>query len=134
MVLSFVLFRMRSHYYTLTSRTRKKNIDEILDTLIKQLETVSKNQVELKKELNTVQSQLSQSYQKIGLVRFHAFGKAEGEQSFVIALLNGQNNGIVINFIYIHDTMRIYSKLIENGKGHEHELSNEEKEAILRAK
>jgi len=132
-VLSFAAYKVRSHYVRLTTRTRRQGIDEILDVLLRQIDMVAKTQHSLKKELNQVQSHLTHYYQKIGLVHFNAFGKAEGEQSFVLALLNEQNNGVVINFIYIHEGMRIYIKLVKGGKSDKHELSEEERQAIAKA-
>lgn len=132
-VLTFIVFNIKGHYNALTTRTRRRSIDEILDSILKQSESVDKNQEALKKELGEVQSHLKGSVQKIGLVRFNAFGKSEGEPSFVLALLNDRNDGVVVNVIYIHDGVRIYPKLVKNGKGEKHELSDEEKEAIDKA-
>jgi len=134
MVITFVVFKMRSHYNGLTTRTRRRSIDEILDAVLQGNETVEKNQAILKKELDEVQSHLKGSFQKIGLVRFNAFGKTEGEPSFVLALLNEHNSGVVVNFIYIHDGVRIYAKKGSDGKGEKHELSAEEKDAVTQAK
>ena len=133
-VLSFVVYKIRSHYVQLTSRTRRRSIDDILDEVIRQAEVVEHNQHDLKKELDEVQSHLKGSYQKMGLVRFNAFGKSEGEQSFVLALLNELGSGVVVNFIYIHDGIRVYAKPVKAGKGEQHELSVEEKEAVQQAK
>ena len=72
-------------------------------------------------------------YRKIGIVYFHAFGKTEGEKSFVIALLNNLHSGVVINFMYIPDGVRVYTKKIKEGKGETLELTQEELEAIAKA-
>lgn len=133
MVLSFIVYKLRSHYFQLTTRTRRRSIDEILDTVLRQGESVEKSQEALKKELSEVQSHLKGSFQKIGLVRFNAFGKTEGEPSFVLSLLNERNDGVVMNFIYVHDSVRIYAKVVKNGKGEKHELSGEEKDAVAKA-
>lgn len=133
MVLSFIVYNTMRHYQELTTRTRRRSIDEILDAVLRQAETVEKNQVDLKKEISQVQSHLSGSFQKLGLVRFNAFGKTEGEPSFVIALLNERNDGVVMNFIYVHDAVRVYAKQVKAGKGDKHELSGEEKEAVEKA-
>jgi len=84
MVITFIVYKLRNHYNQLTSRTRRRSIDEILDAVLKQGKSNETNQQELKKELDKVQSHLKHSYQKMGLVRFDAFGKSEGEQSFVL--------------------------------------------------
>lgn len=133
-VLSFVVYKTRNHYIQLTSRTRRRSIDDILDEVLRQGEVAGHNQEALKKELDEVKSHLQGSYQKMGLIRFNAFGKSEGEQSFVLALLNDLGNGVVINFIYIHEGIRVYAKKVTEGKGESHELSVEEKEAVTKAK
>ncbi len=69
-------------------------------------------------------------FYKIGMVRFNPFERSGGEQSFVIAVLDKQNNGLVINFIYTRDGLRTYSKKVKNGKGQEYDLSEEEQKAI----
>jgi hypothetical protein len=129
-VLTFVVFQLRGHYHRLTTRTRKQSIDDMLDALLKQGAEIKKDQDWLRQELTAAQSQMQGAVQKIGFVRFNAFGKAEGEQSFAIALLNERNDGIIINFIYIHDGIRIYAKPVKGGKGERHELTEEEQQAV----
>jgi len=70
--------------------------------------------------------------QKVGVIRFNPFKELGGNQSFVIALLDGQNNGLVISSLFIKEGNRVYSKQIKNGKS-EHTLSKEEKDALEKA-
>ncbi len=70
--------------------------------------------------------------QKIAVVRFNPFNEMGGNQSFVIALLDGKNNGFVISSLFVKDGNRVYAKFINNGKS-DHLLSKEEKEAIEKA-
>jgi hypothetical protein len=84
----------------------------------------------VKKELREEIKVSTLHIQKVGLVRFNPFEKTGGEKSFVITFLNYENSGIIINFIYTRDGLRVYSKKVRNGKGEEFELSEEEKKAI----
>jgi hypothetical protein len=70
--------------------------------------------------------------QKTGIVRFNPFNELGGNQSFVIALLDNQNNGFVISSLFVKEGNRVYAKAIRNGKS-DHLLSGEEIEAINRA-
>src|SRR3990167_5474272 len=70
--------------------------------------------------------------QKVGVVRFNPFNDLGGNQSFVIALLDNQNNGFVISSLFIKEGNRVYAKFINAGKS-DHLLSKEEMEAISRA-
>lgn len=129
-VLSLIVFKLRNHYYNLISKTRKERLDEILDSL---LEQDKKNFVEIeaiKKEF-IKQIELSKLHlQKVGLIRFNPFDRAGGEQSFVITFLDSVDNGIILNFIYTRDGLRVYTKKVKRGKGEEYDLSDEEKKAI----
>ena len=70
--------------------------------------------------------------QKTGIVRFNPFNDMGGNQSFIIALLDGKNNGFVISSLFIQEGNRVYTKEVKDGKS-EHKLSKEELEAINRA-
>jgi len=69
---------------------------------------------------------------KIGIVRFNPFKEIGGDQSFSIALLDEQRNGVLITSYYGRELNRIYAKPIRGGVS-EHELSAEEKEAVNQA-
>ena len=129
--LTGIVLKTKAHYNNLISKTRKQKIDEILDELLitdkktkEELEIVKK---ELREEIKTSTLHI----QKVGLVRFNPFERMGGEKSFVISFLNYENSGIVINFIYTRDGLRVYSKKIKDGKGEEYSLSEEEKKAIV---
>ena len=63
------------------------------------------------------------------LVRYDAYGELSGHQSTSLALLDAEQNGVVLSSIAHRDTARLYCKQVHAGRG-EHELSPEEDEAI----
>ena len=67
---------------------------------------------------------------KIGMIRFNPFRDIGGDQSFSIALLDGEKNGLVISSIYSRDGVRVYTKAIQNKNCEKHALTEEEKRAI----
>lgn len=73
------------------------------------------------------------SVQKVGVVRFNPFKDTGGDQSFVIALLDNFDSGVVISSLHTREGTRIYSKPIEKGKS-KYQLSEEEQMAIERAR
>jgi len=130
-VLTGILFKTKAHYNNLISKTRKNNIDEILDELLNRDKQTKQELEIIKKELKIEMEKSLLHFQKVGLIRFNPFERSGGDKSFVISLLNYENSGIVINFIHTRDGLRVYSKKIKNGKGEEFELSEEEKKAII---
>ncbi len=133
-VLSWVLYRTRSHYLNLISRTKKDRLDEILDTLIVKDQALDKELEGIKKEVLKLGIESKNHFQKIGLIRFNPFKLWGTDQSFVIALLDGQDTGLVINYIYTKEGLRVYTKRVKQGKGQEYELAEEEKKAIEKSK
>jgi len=134
LIISIVVFKLKKHYNNLITATKKEKLNEILDILI---ETDKKQEKEielLKKNLAGLVVQSQFHIQKIGLVRFNPFERMGGEQSFVVALMDNQDTGITLNFIYTKEGLRVYTKRIKKGKGEEYELSEEEKKAIVKAK
>lgn len=105
-----------------------QNIKQVLNylkSLEKELNITSKELKELKEK-----SKLC--FQKMEIIRYNPFSGTGGDQSFTIALLDENNNGMVITSIYSRDGNRVYAKPIKNGAS-EYGLSNEEKTAIKKA-
>jgi hypothetical protein len=129
--LTGIVLKTKAHYNNLISKTGKQKIDEILDELLR-TDKKTKEELEiLKKELHEEIKTSTLHIQKIGLIRFNPFERGGGDKSFVISFLNYKNSGIVINFIYTRDGLRVYSKKVKEGEGEEYNLSEEEKKAIV---
>lgn len=99
----------------------------------KDLKEVLEQFEELRKEVEKISQSSKTSIQKVGMVRYNPFSDVGGDQSFSIALLDGDNNGIVITSLFSRDGNRVYGKAIENS-GSKYSLSKEEKQAIEKAK
>ena len=72
------------------------------------------------------------SIQKVGVVRFNPFADTGGDQSFAIALLDAEGNGLVLSSLHGRTDTRIFAKQVQSGRSR-HQLSDEEQDAIRRA-
>lgn len=70
--------------------------------------------------------------QRVGFVRYNAYGDATGEQSFSLAMLDREGNGVLLNSLHGRAGTRLYGKLIQYGEAM-HELSGEEESALRAA-
>jgi hypothetical protein len=131
--MTFQVSKVKSHYYRFILRTRKEKIDDILDKLIDDDKKTEKNIEQLKASTLELQSQSRLHFQKIGFLRFNPFGKNGTEQSYVVAILDKDNNGIVSDYIYTREGLRVYSKKVKKGAGEEYDLNEEEKRAIAKS-
>ena len=66
---------------------------------------------------------------RIGLVRFDAFEDAGGAQSFALALVDDDGDGIVLSSLHSRPTTRVYVKAIRRGVA-DAPLSDEEARAL----
>ena len=79
---------------------------------------------------NKINDLANRSVHKVGVIRFNPFKDLGGDQSFSIALLDGQNSGVVISGLHTREWNRVYAKPVEKGKAVKHPLTDEEVEAI----
>jgi hypothetical protein len=132
-VLSYFVYQIRSKIYKLTFQGQKDNILGIIDKIISQQKSSEKEIELIKTSVKGLVEINSLHVQKIGLIRYNPFDETGGDQSFVLSILDGQNNGIVLTSLYNRGVTRWYAKSVKNGKGEDHKLSGEEEAAIKHA-
>lgn len=105
------------------------NIDEMLKNYIQKVEEVDKENEEIIKYCKRLDNSISLCIKKIGIVRYSAFKDTGSDLSFALALLNDNNDGVILNGIYSREMSNIYAKQIQCGKSN-NKLSEEEREAL----
>ncbi len=117
--------------FNLGNKSKEKtpvDIKDINNEIIK-----LKNEKEkIKKDIEALKRNQRQCIQKIGVVRFNPFKGEGGNQSFSVAMLDNENSGFIVTALYSKEGSRVYGKEIKEGVS-EYALSDEEKEAILKA-
>lgn len=108
------------------------NIQEDLENYMYRVERVEKQNAENLNYINTLQQDVTKCIQKVGIVRYNAFKDTGSDLSFALALLDENNNGVVLNGIYSREMSNIYAKPVNDGQS-SYTVSEEEQEAIKRA-
>jgi uncharacterized protein YoxC len=119
--------------HKLLSGTTGVDLEEIILKRFSDIDAVKNNSIRLTKEHKELQSDLAASIKKIGLVKYDAFEGMGGSLSFALALLDTNNNGVVLNCMHSREGCFAYAKEIIRGESYV-ALSDEEKEAIERTK
>ena len=109
-----------------------ENIEEDLENYIYRVERVEKENNQIRNLIDSLDSNMENCIQKIGMVRYNAFKDTGSNLSFALALLDEHNNGVVFNGIYSREMSNIYAKPVEKGQS-KYTVSEEEKEAIQMA-
>lgn len=128
--LTFYLQKITRHYNTLTHGVNRKSLEAVLENLMKDV-NYSKNDIaKLINRCDTIEKNDLYHIQKIGLLRFNPFKDTGGDQSFILTLCDARDSGVVITGLYSRSGLRWYAKRVVEGKGVDHELSDEEKKAL----
>ena len=109
-----------------------ENIEEDLENYMYRVERVEKQNAEIRNLIETIDTNMDNCIQKIGMVRYNAFKDTGSDLSFALAMLDEKNNGVVLNGIYSREMSNIYAKPVEKGKS-KYTLSEEEQQAIQKA-
>jgi hypothetical protein len=109
-----------------------KDLEEVLSEQVKRMEGIEGNIKDINKWNEKLQGICDISITKVGVIRFNPFKDTGGDQSFAIALMDSNDNGIVFSSLYTREGTRVYAKPIERGAS-SYNLSKEEEEAIKKA-
>ena len=85
------------------------------------------------KRLEDCENEAHISVKKIGITNFDAFDDVKGNMSFSLALLNNNDDGIILTSLYGHNSCNTYLREVTNGETPV-KLMNEEREALDKAK
>lgn len=84
------------------------------------------------KSIAALEKAVTRSVQCVGLIRYNPFQDTGGDQSFAIALLDKQGDGLVMSSLHTRAATRFYAKPVKGGASHL-SLSDEEMQALQQA-
>lgn len=134
LILTILFLNLKKHYNGLTKGSHQGNLQTILDTLLKEVHVAKKDIATVSEKCDKIEKDGRLHIQKIGLLRYNPFKDTGGDQSFVLALVDATDTGVVLSGLYSRSGTRWYAKKVVAGKGIEHDLSTEEKKALSLAK
>lgn len=124
--------RRKNTEYFIENMNEGKAVDDILNDYIERILVIENRLNEMDYSNKVIEYNMSRCIQKIGMVRYNAYKDTRNELSFALALLDNNNDGIILNGIYATDVSNIFAKPVRNG-GCKYHLQDEEKEALKNA-
>ncbi|HZJ83488.1 MAG TPA: DUF4446 family protein [Clostridia bacterium] len=106
-----------------------KNLEYMLNNHMENMAKVSAQVEYLDSNVDLVSSQLNRCIQRVGLVRYNPFNDMGSDQSFSLALLDSNGDGVVLTSLYARDSSAIFAKPLIDSKS-KYPLSKEEEHAI----
>lgn len=128
-LLLWVIFLTIKYFKVIKKLGNGNNLDQMLENYLREVEDIKRDNREIKAYYTKLDHDIDNSIQKVGIVRYNAFRDVGSDLSFAVALLDRNNNGVVLNGIYGSESSNIYAKPIKMGTS-SYQLSNEEIQAI----
>lgn len=137
-LLLFFIFSLSGWIIALNLRKKYKMIlrdgagKDITESIVNYYQKCSSLMDEFKtyeEKIDFLENNMKSCAQKIGSIRYNAFGGNNANQSFAVAVLDEYNNGFVLNGVNSRQQTVTYLKPIVGGRS-QYELSSEEIEAV----
>ncbi len=125
--------KLNVKYHAFMQGTSGKDLESVIIKRFAEIDILKEESSSLHKELEKINENLLTTLQKIGVVKYDAFMEMGGKLSFVLALLDKNNDGFILNSVH-SSREGCYTYLKEIIKGQSFlELSGEERKALDQA-
>lgn len=124
--------KLKKSYKSFMTGKSGKNLEETLIKRLSQIDMLIESNNINEKNIQMLFNNMKMTYQKMGLIKYDAFHEMGGKLSFSLAMLDGKNNGYIINAMHTREGCYTYIKEIVDGNSIII-LSEEEKEALKMA-
>ena len=134
-LLIFLLIRynqLNVSYQMFMKGKKAESLEEEIGALFNDISSLKTSTEKNRKDIKKIIENLSECYQRVGIVKYDAFKEMGGKLSFSVALLNDNETGFIINSIHSSEGCYVYTKEIVNGEC-AISLGDEEKKALTLA-
>lgn len=127
-VLAWLVFEMRSRMARVLGGARSSG--DLTNDLLQRMMRIETQIAVMEPRLAAAEAIAERAVQKVGFLRFNSSPDTGGDYSFVIVMLDGEDNGFILHSLYLREGMtRLYAKAVERGKVRA-PLSDEEQKVL----
>lgn len=131
-ILQIRLGMMSRRYKAAMQGAEGGNLESAIATLNRTIADQQQRLGGLEKRADSTEQTVAAHAGRVGVVRFNPFNDTGGDQSFTIAWLDSNTNGVVLSSLHNRAGTRVYAKPIVKGDS-THALTDEERQAIKNA-
>lgn len=128
-ILVIVLFksigRLETRYRKFMRGVNNKNLEELITSELENIEKANKNSEEALEKCHKLSVKMKDCVQKVAMMRYKAFEDVGSDLSFSIAILDDNNDGVILTGIYGRQESTTYAKPVDKGISR-YDLSEEE--------
>ena len=123
---------MKRRYNKMMAGVDGGNLEKLLNNQVDEVAMIAKENKNLQQEVERIDDILAKAITRIAVIRFDAFNDMSNDLSYCVAMLDSEDNGIVISGIFGREDSRTYVKPIVNGVS-SYKLIKEEEQALREA-
>ena len=124
--------RLKSSYASFMKGKDGKTLEKSMKSHFETLDALRGVVEQNHRDIQELRRSVDAKYEKTGIVRYDAFQEMGGNLSFALTLLDGHNNGWILNVMHSREGCYTYLKEVVNGESYM-ELSEEEAKSLDQA-
>ena len=117
--------KLQKRFRRMMRGTNGKNLEELINSRLDKIEDAIEKSEEAIRGNDELNTKIMDCVQKVSIIRYKAFEDVGSDLSFSIAILDGNNDGVIITGIYGRQESTTYAKPVDKGISR-YDLSEEE--------
>ncbi len=123
---------LKKRYRKMMTGVDGANLERLLIGHIDEVKQVVEENRRIDAENQRISALLQRAITRVGVVRFRAFDDMGSDLSYAVALLDAENNGVILSSLFGREDSRSYVKPIQAGQS-SYTLTEEEQQALHQA-
>lgn len=128
-IISIRLSSLRKRYTRMINGTSAENMEQLLIDMQNALNEQKAESVKASTHISSIHQSMKKMTSNIKIRRYNAFNEGGSDLSFSLAMLNEEQDGVIITGIHSREQMYVYAKPIAKGQS-SYTLSPEEKDTL----
>lgn len=129
----FLLIRIEIRLSRLFRGSKAESLEALMREVVSRVKEMSQTQGAHETSIVHIEERLKKQGRGIELLRFNPFPDVGGTQSFAVAIVNEEGDGVVFSSLYSRERMSVFAKPVSGGAS-DIELSEEERSVIAGAR
>ncbi|MFC5653189.1 DUF4446 family protein [Paenibacillus solisilvae] len=131
-VLGNRLKRIKQNFNEFMNGTGVEDLEQIIISMKERISQREASHEKLKLSVEAIAERMKNKKGNVGFLRYNAFAEKGNDLSFSIAVVDDQEDGMVLSGLHSRDQTFVYAKPVKQGES-QYTLTPEEKEAITQA-
>lgn len=124
--------KLETKYRKLMKGVSNKNLEELINSKIEAIDEAIEFSKEASSKYESLEGKIKSCVNKVSIIRYKAFEDVGSDLSFSVAILDSNDDGVLITSIYSRHDSTTYAKPIDKGISR-YELSEEETQVLREA-